>query len=60
MAMTAGPMHTMYTAGNTQKTRGNTSFTPTFFARSSARCRRLVRDVSAWVRSALAKLVKNR
>jgi hypothetical protein len=30
--MIAGPMHTMYTAGNTHSASGKISFTPTFAA----------------------------
>ena len=45
--MMPGPRTTTKNAGNRQNTSGNTSLTPILAARSSARCRRLVRDTSA-------------
>ena len=58
--MTTGPRQTTYSAGTRHSASGNTSLTPTLAARSSARWRRLVRDVDACVRSAWAMLVPNR
>jgi len=58
--ITAAPSVTTYIAGNRQNTRGNTSLTPSFWARSSARLTPLVRDTSAWTRKACAMLVPNR
>ena len=60
MRIAPGPSVTTYIAGNRQNTRGKTSFTPSLAARSSARCRRTVRPVSACVRSACAMLVPKR
>src|ERR1700730_640436 len=57
---TAGPRTATYRAGKRKKTSGNTSLTPIFPAFSSALCRRLTLEVSAWVRNACAMLVPNR
>ena len=47
-------------AGKMQKTSGKISLIVVLAAASSARCRRLVRMVSAWIRSAWATEVPNR
>ena len=47
------------TPGTGRTPAGNTNLTPIFAARSSARCRRFVRDTSACVRSACDTLVPN-
>ena len=58
--MSAGPRITTNIAGKMKSTSGNTSLMVVFAAASSARCRRLVRMVSACTRSAWAIEVPNR
>src|SRR5579885_2594033 len=57
---TPGPPVTIIMAGRMQKKIGNTSFTLTFAARSSASCRRRTRMKSACVRRDSATLVPKR
>ena len=58
--ITVGPASTMNVAGKMNSTSGKLIFTDALAAISSAACWRLMRSVSAWMRSAWAMLVPKR